>query len=415
MQTPRPFVHERAVTVEGTARRRRPSWTDTDPVLAGHPVLLRGDAYITITAPFFPDGDPLALRAEYLDPGDADLDGEGALRRSDLPLDVIFRGTLTFDQPSVDSLIGFIGDEGWLDRLRVELDGLVPQPQAEPVYDWIELIGVMFPDGYGSVAVTLRLPDGWESDRWASTLQAVGVEGRELLADRLRSALLLPLDRMLCRCGSRAPAAAVLPYFNLTYAGDTDHPAPGRATLDDELRRLVYPDSAMPLPSVSPWMDEYLYTGYAYHLVATWEPLPNLRKLTLLLLILNVSYARLARFAAAADSALCNRAHYTDVAWLARTERRLRSEYQALITPTFSFDHHALTVRDAVLRSWDVPKLQARADNLISMVRSAVEFRMAQDHARRIRRLNKLVLVLTAVSIIPVVETVLTIVRFLAR
>src|SRR5690606_5621406 len=127
-----------------------------------------------------------------------------------------------------------------------------------------------------------------------------------------------------------------------------------------------------------------------------------------------VSYARLARFADAADSALRSRVHYTDVAWLVRTERRLRSEYQALITPTFSFDHHALTVRDAVLESWDVPKLQARADNLLSMVRNAVEFRMAQDHARRIRRLNLLVLILTAVSIIPVVETVVAIVEFLS-
>lgn len=411
MRKPTPFLHERAVTVEGRGRRAaRGAGISEEP---DRPVQLRGDAYLTITAPFLPEGDPLAPRAEFYDPQKSDLDGEGALIRADLPMNVIFRGTLTYEHPGAAGFIGFIGGEEWLEQVRAGLNALL-EGTEEPVYDWIELVGVLFPDGYGSVAVNLRIPDGWEPRRQGTTMRAVGIEGRELLAARLRSALLGPLNRLLRRCGTGSVPDAVLPYFNLTYSGDTDHPAPGRSRLDDGLRHLVYPDSAMPLASRSPWLDEYLYTGYAYHLLATRDPLPNARKLALLLLILNVSYARLARFADAADSALRSRVHYTDVAWLVRTERRLRSEYQALITPTFSFDHHALTVRDAVLESWDVPKLQARADNLLSMVRNAVEFRMAQDHARRIRRLNLLVLILTAVSIIPVVETVVAIVEFLS-
>jgi hypothetical protein len=390
-------------------RQRQPGGELITTDTVDRPIRLAGDAYVTFTAPFFPDGDPLVQRDGCTDPGGADLDGEGALLRSQLPLSVVMRGTLTFQQPSIDELTSFVGGEAWTEALRVDLDRCSPGTPTESVYDRIELVGMLFPDGYGSVAVTLRLPGGWERRRHDQTLDVVGVAGREALAERLRSALLPPLERMLRRCGAGELAVAVLPYFNLTYAGSTDHPTPGRSTLDDELRHLVYPDSAMPLASRSPWVDEYLYTGYAYHLLATRDPVPNLQKLTLLLLILNASYARLARFAAAADHALRSRANYTDVAWLARTERRLRSEYQSLITPTFSFDHHALKVRDAVLRSWDVSKLQARTDDLISMVRSAAEFRLAQDQARRIRRLNLFVFVLTALSIIPTVESLLAI------
>jgi hypothetical protein len=371
-------------------------------------VQLAGAAYVTFTAPFYPADDPLLPHDQCTGAGSGDLDGTGALVQRELPLGLILQGTLTFQQPQVDVLTGFVGGQAWVDDLLTGLNTLASGGSGEAVFDTIELLGMFFPDGYGSFAVTLRIPAGWDDAARATTIAAVGVVGRELLAARLRQELLPPLQRLLRRCGAGDSAVAVVPYFNLTYAGSTEHPEPGRAPLDDSLRPLVYPDSASPLRSSSPWMDEYLYTGYAYHLLASRDPLPSLHKLALLLLVLNVSYARLARFAAAADGALTSREYYTDVEWLARTERRLRSEYQSLITPTFSFDHHALKVRDAVLDSWDVPKLQARADNLISMVRSAVEFRMAEDHARRVRRLNALVVILTALSVIPTADAVIS-------
>lgn len=378
----------------------------TEPTGPHRPVRLTGDAHVTVTAPFYPDGDPLVPPPRCTAVAGEDLEGHGALLRRDLPLHLILQGTLTFQQPTVATLTSFVGGDEWLAGLEGRLNQAAADRSGEAIFDQVELSGMLFPDGYGSVAVTLRLRDGWEPSRRASTLAAVGAAGRELLAAQLRSELLPPLQGMLGRSGAGEAVAVELPYFNLTYAGATDHPLPGRSTLDDELRGLVYPGSSMPLPSFSPWLDEFLYTGYAYHLLAMKDPVPNLRKLALLLLILNVSYARLARFATAAEHALLNREHFTDVGWLANVERQLRAEYQALVTPTFSFDHHALKVRDAVLDSWDVPKLQARTDNLLSTVRNAVELKMAQDHARRVQRLNWIVAVLTALSIIPTAEAV---------
>ena len=374
---------------------------------------LIGDAWVAITAPFYPDDNPLARQRSCTLAGERDLAGAGALVPADLPLRSILHGTLTYHHPSVDLLTGFVGGDRWLAELRSELSALASDQPDWSGYDRIELSGMLFPDGYGSVGVALRLPGGWTPERRAATLHAIGVTGREVLAARLRTALLPLLEQVLHRTGADRDTTVALPYFNLTYAGSTDHAEPGRLPLHDRLRTLVYPEAATPLASSSPWLDEYFYAGYAYHLLAMRDPVPNLRRLILLLLILNVSYARLARFAAAADRALVSRDYRTDLAWLADTERRLRSEYQSLITPTFSFDHHALKVRDAILRSWDVPKLQSRTDNLISMVRHAVEFRMAQDQARRIRRLNLIVVVLTTLSVIPTVEAVLALYRLL--
>ncbi|MGH3326646.1 MAG: hypothetical protein ACRDPT_02410 [Streptomycetales bacterium] len=228
-----------------------------------------------------------------------------------------------------------------------------------------------------------------------------------MLAAELRSILLPPVERTLRRCGAgEAPAA--LPYFNLTYAGSTDHPKPGRSSLDDKLRVLVYPNSPLPLVSCSPWLDEFLFAGYAYNLLAAPQPRPSVETLTLLLLILDVSYARLARTAAAADESLRSNEHSGDVVWLAQLERRLRAEYQSLVTPTFSYDHHVLQVRDAVLRSWDTDKLQSRAEDLLATVRRTVELRLTEEQGRRLRRVKQVVMMLTLLSAVEMVDAAIS-------
>lgn len=134
------------------------------------------------------------------------------------------------------------------------------------------------------------------------------------------------------------------------------------------------------------------------------QPRPSIEKVTLLLLILDVSYARLARTAAAADESLRNNKYNADVAWLAQLERRLRAEYQALVTPTFSFDHHVLQMRDAVLRSWDAGALQSRAEDLLTTVRRTVELRLAEEQARRVGKVQLVVMVLTVLSAVQTTE-----------
>lgn len=373
-----------------------------DSEASDRPVYLTGDAYIMLTAPFFAAGDPLEPQPPLVLAAGDDLDGRDALVRSAAPLALLLRGSLTYEQPTVDLLACFVGTNSWREEVRRRLGEKLDSRAAGLECAGVDVTGMIFPDGYGSIAVIIRLPDGWDPGSRAATLSAFGVDGREDLAAELRTLLLPPLQRTIRRCG--AGRDAVLPYFNLTYAGEADHPAPGRSTLDDDLRALVYPDSPMPLTSCSPWRDQFFFAGYAYNLLATARPRPNLEKLALLLHILNVTYMRLARTASAATNALRGGRHDADVEWLSSLERRLRYEHQALVTPTFSYDHHALLLRDAILRAWDTDRLQTQAENLLHMVRQSVELGLAEAQARRIRRVNIVITVLTVLSAIATAE-----------
>ncbi|NWF30661.1 hypothetical protein HW130_31165 [Streptomyces sp. PKU-EA00015] len=360
------------------------------------PVDLTGDACITFTAPFYAEGNPLEPKEACTLPSGDDLDGAGFLLRRPVSLSPLLQGSLTYGQPTVDLLTTFVGSDEWKGELQRRLKDLLAARAGQSLLDTVDVTGMVFPDGYGSIAVTLHLPGGWEPRHRESTLAGLGREGREPLAAELRSMLLPPAQRLLRRCGAGETVA--IPYFNLTYAGSTDHPEPGRSRLADGMRTLIYPDSPMPLASHSPWRDEFLFAGYAYNLLATPDPKAAAEKFTLLLLILDVSYIRLARTATAADDVLRNPRHSADTRWLSQLEHRLRSEYQALVTPTFSYDHHALRTRDAVLRAWEAGNLQSRAADLLSTVRQTVDLRLAEDQARRIRRVNLVVAVLTVLS-----------------
>lgn len=384
---------------------------------------LQGDAYILITGTFFPDHDPLTEHAGFQDSGgDVTMPGgRVAFRRCALDWKRFFRGSLVIEYPATaGELLAFRGDDTWLAGLLERLQEKVPGLYA---VDGITLEGVLFSDGFGSIAITFRIPGGWDEEREA-TMSAFGPEAgdgpgwsqqdepehRDLLARHLQVELLEPVTQLLRQHDPTRSATARLPYFNLAYAGDSDQPEPGRQVLDDSYRWLVYPESAEPLTSDSPWCDEFLYAGYAYHLLAGVNPAHRLRKLAALLMILNVTYARMAGFADAAENHLRGDALGSNAEQLAHIERRLRSEYESLVTPTFSYDHHALMLRDSILQSWDLPKLQARTEGMISMVRNAVEFRIAQEQARRVNRLNWLVIILTGVAAIPTFQAILELV-----
>lgn len=378
----------------------------------GSPVELIGDTYLIFTAPFYVQRNPLEPREATALPAGDDLDGTGALIRSEISLSPLLQGSLTYEQPTVDLLTSFIGTEKWRDHLLRCLNQVYVNYSNSTRLAVVNALGMLFPDGYGSIAVTLRLPDGWDPAHRQATLVAVGPRGRDPLAAELRAVLLPALERTLRRCGAGETAAAALPYFNLTYAGGTSHPEPGRSPLDDSLRALIYPNSALPLVSCSPWFDEFLYAGYAFNLLAAGDPVTRLEKLRLLLLVLDVSYARLARTAAAADESLRRDERKTDVvSWLAHLERRLRAEYQALVTPTFSYDHHALRVRDALLRSWDADKLEARAEDLLAAVRRTAERRLAEAQGRRLRRVNLIIMILAVLSAVEMVDAAISLVE----
>ena len=357
-----------------------------------------GDGTLLFTGPFHPDGDALGQRQQSSLPADGGLDGAGRLVALDRSLDPLLRGSLTFGNPDIGLLTQFTGS----DTFHRELEVVVEDEIGGPVS--VSVSGMFFPDGYGAVAVRIDVPGAWTDDRRSGVLDSFGQGGRDRMAGWLHDVLLPVVSDLEDRCCSENSAETVLPYFNLTYVAHTTHPNPGRATLPDELRSLVYPRTAEPIGSDSPWLDEFFYAGYGYFLLASASPAWSLRQFELLILHLGVLYSRMDRRAQSADRVIRESLHQGNVGRLIALERELSADYHALVTPTFSFDHHILIIRDRVLSAWGVDRLRQRAETLLRLARQAVEDFAAETQARRVKRVRQAVTLVALLSFVSCLE-----------
>lgn len=357
-----------------------------------------GDAQLLLTAPFYPDANPLGYRPPYREPAAHVLDGEGRIVHLDRPTDQFARGSLTYASQPLDPLTQFTGS----DRFHAELTSTARRAVNLPL--WLTMTGILFPDGYGSVAVRMELANGWGAAHRERLIDGFGPKERDPVVEKLRALLLPALASMVDRCCPEARYETLLPYFNLTYAAKTSHQRPGRGTLPDDLRQLVYPRSPEPIRSDSPWSDEFFYAGYAFSLLASPDPRPTLDQLEHLLLHLNVLYSRMDRSAGAADLMIRESAPSEDIDWLIALERRLHADYQALVRPTFSYNYHVLKLRDSLLYAWETDKIRDRAEILLQMARQAVERSLAEKQTQRVARVNLVVTILTIFSFIASVD-----------
>ncbi|MFF3467819.1 hypothetical protein [Streptomyces sp. NPDC002619] len=357
-----------------------------------------GDALLLLTGPFYPGSVSLTDRPSFAVPVDGALEPEKRLTVVQRSLDQFLRGSLTFGNPPVNLLTHLAGS----DALHARLTTIVQEATLLPVE--LNVTGILFPDGYGSVAVHMRIADGWSEVRRERLIDGFGPKGRDDVTARIRDELLPALTAMSDRCRQGPPCPTVLPYFNLAYAGSTSHPAPGRAMLSDSLRHLIYPRSAEPIPSESTWPEEFFYPGYAFFLLASRNPHDTLGQLEHLLGQLNVHYARLEHSANAAERIIRESALDEDPELLIRLERRLRADYQALVRPTFSYDFHVLKLRDSVLKAWETEKVRERTDTLLEMARHAVERKLEHEQLRRVTRVNLAVTIVAILSFVQCVD-----------
>lgn len=308
-------------------------------------------------------------------------------------MEPLLQGSLTYGSPGIDVVMHFAGSEDFQESLAATVHRVVGLPLK------LVVSGMLFPDGYGSVAVRIRVPHGWARHR-DGLIAGFGPQGRDRLGERVRAVLLPALNVLARNCCPDASDETLFPYFNLTYVGNTTIGHAGRATLPDDLRILVYPRSPAPIVSDSPWLDEYFHAGYAFSLLASTDPEHTLDQLEILLLHLDVLYARMDRSAGAADKAIRENSNDKDVDWLVGLERRLRADYQALVRPTFSYNYHVLKLRDSLLAAWETEKTRQRTDTLLQMARQAVERRLAEQQAHRVAQVNLIVTILTILSVI---------------
>jgi hypothetical protein len=372
----------------------RDSRRDSRRDYGADPFDFTGDAHILFTAPFYPDADALADRPRYALPADGVLDAEGRLVPADRWSDDFWSGPISEGSSAIEVVTQFAGSEPFTAALTtlLELETAVPLTAS--------IAGMLLPDGYGSVAIIVTVPDGWTENREGLLAGFGPGGGREARWREFRDLLLPALSKLSASCCPTGHYKTIIPYLNATYAGSTTHPWPGRATLRDEYRDLIFPRTPAPIRSESPWASEFYCPGTGFSILASEDPKPTLGKLEVLLLHLDVLYARMDNSAAAADQVIRTVGHHKKVDDLIAAEYRLRSDYHALVQPTFTYDAHVTQLRDALLSAWDTDKNSARAEALLDMARQAVERRIVQEQRRHAARLAMVVTILTILSAI---------------
>jgi hypothetical protein len=362
------------------------------------PFEFTGDAHILFTAPFYPDADPLAVRPRSALPADGVLDREGRLVPADSDLQDFLNGPLSFGNSAIDVVTMFGASEHHIDAINAMLKLQTALPATASI------AGMLFPDGYGSVAIKVSVPGGWNPENRDALLAGWGKDGRVARGLEFRKFLIPAMSELCDNCCPTSKCETVIPYLNATYAGSTTHPWPGRATLDDKYRELIFPRTAQPIRSESPWASEFYCPGSGFSILASADPVETLDKLEILLLNLDVLYARMDNSAAAADRVVRSAERRTDTDGLTAAEYRLRSDYHALVQPSFTYDAHVTQLRDALLNSWDTDKNSQRANALLDMARQAVERQIALDQSRRVARLNLVLAILTVISLISSID-----------
>jgi hypothetical protein len=271
----------------------------------------------------------------------------------------------------------------------------------------VTLEGLVFEDGIVTVAIAVDVPDGWDGRR--PDLELVfGPEGRDAVAAAIRAVVLPAVTGLVHELDGHDRAVVQCEYFNLTYVGATSLELPGRAVLSEEHRGLLYPESPEPLRSMSPRAEELLYAGFAYSVLAEADGSATTRaKLVPLLLILGYQYARLTRGIALAEQRLDLAradAAVDQVGGLELLELVITSDFRELSAPTFSFDHHALKLRDAYLEAWNVQRVFDRCRFTLTALHQHEQRRLAAQQSERVKRLDAILLVIAALSLVGTLE-----------
>ncbi len=139
-----------------------------------------------------------------------------------------------------------------------------------------------------------------------------------------------------------------LPYFHLMYAGAT-RTSPSAAGQDGALRALLYPPDAGPLPDHSPRRNEFVFLGYAFSLVAVEGGVDErVRELSIVVALCSAVFRRFERVCDAVARVLADTASICDRPELLRLQETVQVEYEDLLSPTLSYRHELLVLREGL-------------------------------------------------------------------
>lgn len=380
---------------------------------------LRGDATVTLLAPVEFSGafEHPDLRTALDDHRRRAIPTDDGSDWQLLPpqVDDLVAGSLTYHRRLPTGFTGIAVPtdlNGLSDRLLPGLfDPAEPSegPDAPTPIRLLNLDVFVFDDGTLSMRCDLSVVEGWE-DEGRSLEEWFGPMTRDRSCDQLRVGMEQALGPVVSGLTGARWHEARIPYFHVIYRGCAHSDEPGRALLGDGLRSLVYPPDNHPVPSASPLPEAFVYPGYAFSLVGVG---PNsdsgeahAERFIQLARFAQQLYRRIAR---TCDDVEASLEHVVtslgDLDELRRWEFQLQGAIHAFVTPTFTFDHAVLVLRDRLQETWRLPTLLARVDYLIERLRLVQEGRRDHRDKRRQWLLQVLIALVTALSLVQVIDS----------
>lgn len=255
---------------------------------------------------------------------------------------------------------------------------------------------LIFASGEISIALELRMPDGWNG-RAMHTLSAATTRNRFAKAICLAIVPLYSdlIDRLQVILARQASGGTVehalqgriplnlkqtpqIDSLHILYAGEPagSIPSNARPLLHPDLRPFIYPTAPESVRSQSPDVLEFVYLGYAFSMVISKVPLERLRELTLIVQVMHCLFNELTSVSEDVESYLQS-AKIARLRHIRPLRRRIRSKYDQLRSPVFTFRHEMLVFRDHILREWFIERSLAHAEHLIDALISHEQARQA--------------------------------------
>lgn len=259
---------------------------------------------------------------------------------------------------------------------------------------------LIFESGQISVAVHFLLPDGWDSQLITSLFggacrnrvarafcEAVPALYDDIIVN-LRRELAVESKRLRVRDNLGSDVSwngnkpVAISSLNIIFAGTAPPHTPlASSPLDDRLRGLVYASGPGPVINQSPRPDEFVFLGYAFNMIVSAAPGNRTREVALIIRLMHALFNQLGDVSREIQSYL-REDRIARLAQIRTLKRRVRSQYDQLRSPTFTFRHEMLVFRDHIFREWFLDRELAHAEHLIDAL-------IAHEQARETRTRNR--------------------------